>query len=401
MNSRCWAPFLFIICFMKDFTLSFILQNIFADTAVNPIKILVLFISMTILSVFLDEIGFFRFLANVTLKKAGASQKKLFILLYVTVSVLTVFTSNDIIVLTFTPFICYFAANAKIKPLPYLVTVFIAANTWSMALIIGNPTNIYLATSGGVEFLSYVKIMILPTVSAGLMSLLGLILIFRKDLSKPMESVQSKAGHITDPVLLVIGLIHLTLATVMLAVSSYVGIEMWIVALGAVVSLFVCNLVVAAGRRRAPRELGRCLKRAPWTLVPFLLGIFVLILFLQCLGVPAFISKILGTKQICFRYGISSLIACNIMNNIPMSVLFSSIVDGLSIAEKTPALFATIIGSNLGAFLTPSGALAGLMWQKILKGQGIKFGYWDFVKYGGGMGVVSLLAAVTVLSFVV
>lgn len=383
---------------MKDFTFEFILQNIFADTAVNPVKILVLFISMTVLSVFLDEIGFFRFLANVTLKKAGASQKKLFLLLYITVSVLTVFTSNDIIVLTFTPFICYFASNAGIKPLPYLVTVFVAANTWSMALIIGNPTNIFLATSGGVDFLGYIKVMLLPTIAAGLVSLLGLFLMFRKDLSEKMELVQGKAGHITDPVLLVIGLIHLLVATVMLAVSSYVGLEMWIIALGSVASLFICNLIVALIRRRLPRELGRCLKRAPWTLVPFLLGMFILILFLQCLGVPEMITGVLGEKQLCFRYGVSSFLACNIMNNIPMSVLFSSIVNGLDSGIRQPALFAVIIGSNIGAFLTPLGALAGLMWQKILKGQGIKFGYTDFLKYGGTIGSVSLLAALTVLA---
>ena len=76
------------------------------NSAVNPLKILVLFISMTLLSVFLDELGFFRYLAGVTLKKAKTSQTKLFIYLYLIVSVLTVFTSNDVIILSFTPFIC-------------------------------------------------------------------------------------------------------------------------------------------------------------------------------------------------------------------------------------------------------------------------------------------------------
>ena len=62
-----------------------------ADTAINPLKILVLFISMTVLSIFLDEIGFFRYLASVTLHRAGHSQMRLFLILYATVSVLTVF----------------------------------------------------------------------------------------------------------------------------------------------------------------------------------------------------------------------------------------------------------------------------------------------------------------------
>ena len=108
-------------------------KSLISNDAINPIKILVLFISMTVLSIFLDELGFFSHLANVTLKKAKASQSKLFLYLYLTVSVLTVFTSNDVIILSFTPFICYFAKNAKISPMPYLAAEFVAANTWSMS----------------------------------------------------------------------------------------------------------------------------------------------------------------------------------------------------------------------------------------------------------------------------
>ncbi|MDE6293120.1 MAG: hypothetical protein K2L88_00660, partial [Clostridiales bacterium] len=147
-----------------------------SDTAINPIKILVLFVSMTVLSIFLDELGFFRYLAGVVLKKAKTRQTKLFLYLYITVSILTVFTSNDVIILSFTPFICYFAKNAKIDPTPYLAAEFVAANTWSMALIIGNPTNIYLATSCGIDFFGYLKVSIVPTVAAGLVAFLALYL---------------------------------------------------------------------------------------------------------------------------------------------------------------------------------------------------------------------------------
>ena len=158
---------------------------------VNPIKILLLFFSMTMMSVYLDEIGFFRLLAHKVLGKAKGSQTTLFFLLYGLVSVLTVFTSNDIIVLTFTPFICHFAKSARIDPLPYLVSEFVAANTWSMALIIGNPTNIYLMTGTGVSFLAYTAKMILPTAMAGLVSLGVLYLLFRKKLKAPLDPEES------------------------------------------------------------------------------------------------------------------------------------------------------------------------------------------------------------------
>ena len=98
-----------------------VLDNLLANTAINPLKIVTLFISMTALSIFLDEIGFFEYLASWTLHKAKSNQVVLFLYLYILTSILTVFTANDIIILTFTPFICYFAKNAKINPIPYLV----------------------------------------------------------------------------------------------------------------------------------------------------------------------------------------------------------------------------------------------------------------------------------------
>ena len=118
-----------------------------SKTAVNPIKILILFFSMTILSIYLDELGLFKHLASVAVNKAKGHQNVLFFILYFLVAILTIFTSNDIVILTFTPFICFFCKHAKIKALPYLIAEFAAANTWSMMFIIGNPTNIYLATA--------------------------------------------------------------------------------------------------------------------------------------------------------------------------------------------------------------------------------------------------------------
>lgn len=370
------------------------------DSSVNPIKILVLFISMTILSVFLDEAGFFRYLASKTLNLAKKSQKSLFVALYVIVSVLTVFTSNDIIVLTFTPFICYFCKNAKISAVPYLVTEFIAANTMSMALIIGNPTNIYIATSYGVNFLEYIKVMILPTVASFLVAFLILYLIFRKELSKPAE-VTCEEVKIENKPLLVVGLIHLIVCTVVLAISSYLGIEMWAVSLAAVGSLCVCTGVTYAIEKRKPTELVACVRRAPWQLVPFVLSMFTLILTLSSHGFTEEVGRLLGTENTVVRYGIASFLSANVINNIPMSVLFCPIISTLEGAARTRAVYASIVGSNLGAYLTPIGALAGIMWSSMLKKHEIKFSYLDFIKYGALISVPTLAANLAVLSLII
>ncbi len=370
-------------------------KSLIADTAVNPLKILVLFISMTVLSIYLDELGFFRYLASAVLKRAKTGQMKLFVFLYLIVSVLTVFTSNDVIILSFTPFICYFAKNAKISAIPYLAAEFIAANTWSMALIIGNPTNIYLATAYGIDFLNYLKYSIAPTVCAGSAAFLMLWLLYRKKLKAPIEGVAEDA-EIKDKLLLWIGIAHLGVCTLLLAVSSYIGLEMWIVSASAVGCLFISTLIVSAVRRSKPASLTGCLKRAPYQIVPFIISMFVLIIALDQQGVTALLAKFFTDENVIWKYGTLSFLACNVINNIPMSVLFSSVIQTAEVG--LPAVFATIIGSNIGAFLTPIGALAGIMWSSILSEPGEKFSYVDFVKMGAVVSVPSLFAALGALA---
>ncbi len=368
-----------------------------ADTSVNPIKILVLFLSITVLSVFLDELGFFNYLAGFALRHSHGGQKRLFLSLYLTVSLLTVFTSNDIIVLSFTPFVCYFAKEAKVNPMPYLAAEFVAANTWSMALLIGNPTNIYLSAAFGIDFISYLAVSVLPTVAAGGVSFCLLLLIFRKKLKVPISGTVVR-GEIKDKTSLIIGIVHLAACTVLLAISSYINIESWIVALASAGSLFLVYGVVSLCRKRPPSALIGCLKRAPWQLVPFLLSMFVMTEALGQQGIIAAMGNAIGTKGEIWTYGALSFLGSNLMNNIPMSVLFCPMIEAANAGSG--AVFATIIGSNIGAFFTPIGALAGLMFGSILSEHGIKFGYVDFLKLGVTVALPTLAAALGALSLV-
>lgn len=367
--------------------------------SINPLKILVLFISMTTLSIFLDEAGLFSYLAGVALKSARTSQTKLFLILFALVSVLTVFTSNDIIILTFTPFICYFSKKADIDPIPYLFGEFVAANTWSMMLIIGNPTNIYLAIAANVSFGSYIAHMALPTVCAGLVALGMLLLIFRKQLSKPINAADEKPS-IRDKGMVIIGVIHLAICTVLLVISSYVGLEMWYITLGFAVSLFVCINIYKRTKKVRQPILRHTLARAPWELIPFVLSMFLIVLSLEEYNVTALICDALGETYPIWKYGVSSFLAANIMNNIPMAVAFSSITSHLSDVALMPASYASIIGSNLGAYFTPLGALAGIMWAGILKKMGIPFSFKKYISYGVRISIPVLAAALAGLTIV-
>ena len=372
-----------------------------SNTAVNPLKILVLFFSMTILSIYLDELGLFRFLAAFAVNKAKGKQFTLFFVLYLLVSVLTVFTSNDIVILTFTPFICFFCKHAKINPLPYLIAEFAAANTWSMMFIIGNPTNIYLATSAGITFIEYLKVMLLPTIAAGLVELFIIYLLFFKKLREPLNNDEVITVHIDSKVDLIIGSAHLLICLVFLIISPYLHIEMWLISAICALSLLLCSLLMRIIRKKEWIYLGDCFKRLPYQLIPFVLSMSIIVIAINYQGIASKIGEFLNNGNLIVNYGASSFLFSNIINNIPMSILFSNIPTALTNGEYMKAIYSSIVGSNIGAFLTPIGALAGIMFSNLLNKYEVKFSFLDFIKYGSIISIPVLTVTLLMLGLVI
>lgn len=381
-----------LLLIFKKVSINDLLQSFLSNTATNPVKVLLLFFAMSLISVYLDETGFFEYLASVTVRKANSSQKKLFVIFYIMVSLLTVFTSNDIVILTFTPFICKFSKHAKIDATPYIVSEFVAANSWSMLFVIGNPTNIYLAQAQQIGFLQYFCVMAIPTIFAGISSFLLLFFIFRNKLKKPLESDCQKLT-LQNKLLAIIGLVHLAICTVSLAICSYVNLEMWLISLIFASSLFICVLVVRLCNKQKPIILVKTLKRLPYNLIPTVIGMFVVVLALQNCGFTKTFAEFLNGGSPTLNYGVLTTVFANVLNNIPMSVFFSFVIGSLNGITLQKALYSAVIGSNLGALLTPVGALAGIMFTSILKRHDQKFGFFEFVKYGFLITAVSLTFA--------
>ena len=375
-------------------------QGLNAKTGINPIQILILFISMTIISIFLDELGFFDHAANWVITHTKAKQTSLFFSLYALVSILTMFTSNDIVILTLTPFIIFFCKSAKISPLPFLVGEFTAANTWSMMFVIGNPTNIYLASSYNIDFVSYLKAMWLPTLLSGVVELLIIFLTFRKSLKAPMEYNQTELPKEDIP-LTIIGLIGLATCTLFLIISSYISLPMYLVAACSLLTLILAVIICCLLRKHSLKELNKSILRAPFELIPFVISMFALVLALNKYGITTKICEFFGTDYTVFKYGYSSLLSANLLNNIPMSVIYSSILSGLEGNALQGGIFASIAGSNIGAFITPVGALAGIMWMNILKTHEVKFSFVDFMKYGVLIGLPTITVTLVTLFFII
>ena len=353
-----------------------------ANTRINPIKILVLFFSMTMISILLDEYGLFQYLANLAVKNAKGNQYVLFFSLYALVATLTIFTSNDVVILTLTPFICFFCKRTHINPLPYLIAEFAAANTWSLMFIIGNPTNIFLATSAGIDFINYLKVMWLPTIGAGFTELAIIFFMFKNKLKEKITVIEEEVKVRGSKVMLIVGVIHLFVCLVFLILASYINLEMWLISLVCATSLFLFTVAISLVRRKDWFFVTKALKRLPYPLIPFFLSMFVIVVAFNCQGISTHIAHFFGNHQTIWVYGYTSYLASNVINNIPMSILYSNLCSQLSESSYAAGVFASIIGSNLGAFLTPMGALAGIMFTNLLNEHDVKFSFIDFMKNG-------------------
>ena len=376
-----------------------VISSLTSDTSINPLKILVLFFSMTIISIYLDELGLFKYLANKAAKKAGSNQFVLFLILYLLVAVLTIFTSNDVVILTFTPFICFFAKRAKINPLPYLIAEFAAANTWSMMFIIGNPTNIYLCTSAGITFIDYFKVMAIPTLIAGVIQLGIIFLVFFKKLKEPI-SVEDEEYKIESKVDLIVGLTILISVLVLLIISNYIHLEMYLISLIGALALLLISLFIRLFTKKNWNYLKDSLMRLPYQLIPFILSMFVIVVALSYQGISEYISSFLNNGSSIWVYGVSSFISANIINNIPMSILFSNLLSGLTGQAYLEGVYASIIGSNIGTIFTPIGALAGIMFSSLLNKYDIKFSFLNFIKYGSIISIPTLAISLLFLMIV-
>jgi len=381
------------------------------QTGLEPVGILTLFLSMVFMSIFLDHTGFFEACARWALRYARGEGTRLFFATYAIVSLLTMFTSNDIVVLTFTPFIYYFARHAGLNPKPYLLAEFFAANTWSMMLYIGNPTNILVASAFGFTFVEYTRWMLGPTLAAGLVNAVVLYTIFRKEIAgklqpvevNPWEAIRDKPGTW-------MGLTVLGGCVVALALAPYVGWAMWKVSLAfalALLGLLVLREVGSWPRR--PVDLARSplyitARRMPWSIVPFVLSLFVTVYALRVYGVTGLLGSALQRASggipamLAVLYGWASALAANLLNNIPMTLAFTSAVGTQTAAGTWAGALGTVVGSNLGANLTPLGALAGIMWMAILAGKEERVSFGEFVRYGLLTTPLALAACLGVLA---
>jgi arsenical pump membrane protein len=370
----------------------------------GPFSTIILFLSVAFISLCLEVSGFFRYLAVKVLKAVDGSGRKLFFAVFWVSGFLALFTSNDILILTFTPFLIEFLNLTDLDPVPYLVAEFFAANVFSMVFLIGNETNIIVAASHALGFVSFLKIMLIPGFAGGTACFIALYMIFRERVETDYSCRKLPDVRLNRWELLASALLLGTLLS--LAIFSISGYLLWHIALLWVmvsVMLFVVpDTVEKLWKKQEADELFlyRINQKMPWEVVPFLTGFFVLVYAFSVTGVTSVIAEVLmsgaegSILKTVFGVGALSTFSANLLNNIPMTALFSEVLTGYGTGmERTAALYSLVIGSNIGAIITPIGALAGIMWMKMVNHDEERITFREFSSIGWKVALPTLLAS--------
>lgn len=411
---------LLLLIVLKVITLETIRLGILGNSHLKPWEIIIIFFTTAYASISVDVTGIFDFLAYKIVYKAKGDGVKLFIFFYCFACILTSFTSNDIVILTLTPIIFYLGRHSNINVIPLLFAEFFGANTLSMLLYIGNPTNIIVGNALRLGFLDYTRIMWLPTIVATLANIGLLYAVFRKQITKRYTIDHKSRFHVRHWGGAVFSSVLLLAMLIVLAFSQTLGIPIWkVTAIFAALfmvedlafsifftlkELIVLPIKVQKELQRDKRELFGlygipekknefwiAFERVPWKILPFILSCFIFVQGLNQYGVVDWLAKLMAgfsqtTAQGIFANGFLGLIMSNIINNQPMTIFLSGILVSKSFQVPPPAFmgsaYAIVIASNLGANITLIGALAGLMWEKILKSKGLEISYLDFMQTG-------------------
>eukprot|EP00775_Hariotina_reticulata_P007983 gene7983-8181_t len=207
-------------------------KGIIGDADMQPYGIVILFLAIAYISTSLDMTGVFAWLALHITRLSKGHGMALFLLYFSLSSIMTVFTSNDVCIMTLTPIIYYFAVATSADPIPFLSAQFTAANIWSMLLFVGNPTNIIVAMAYNLSFMEYSKWMALPTVAAGMSCLAVLLVVHARHIPKRLTLPEVEpAVMLVDKMGAVLGSVNILVCLGLLAAGPSLGWELWAITL--------------------------------------------------------------------------------------------------------------------------------------------------------------------------
>lgn len=221
-------------------------NGIVGTGGVKPYNILILFFSLAYMAITLDTTGILEAAAFWVSNKGGSNGRKLYFYFYVMLTLLSILLGNDPVILSGTAFLAYYTTVAGVKPMPWLMSEFAAANTASMVLFVGNPTNVVICEGFGVNNAAFTAYTILPFIACNIVCFGALAGQYRSEdniprkLDKKAEADPRSVLH--NPTGALVGSFLLGSALVVCLVVSFFGIDVWKISLPFAVAKFIFDL---------------------------------------------------------------------------------------------------------------------------------------------------------------
>lgn len=342
------------------------------------------FIGIIILSMILDEIGFFEYCALKMAKLSMGSGRRMFFYSIILGALVSALFANDGAALILTPILLakmnILRLNTK-TILAFLLAGGFISDSASLPFVFSNLTNIVTANYFNIGFGTFFANMIFPFFISTLISMLVLWIVLRKDI--PIHVDTSLLKNPKD-VIKHKGLFNFSWFFIALLLCSYfIGdayhLPISLFALGgAIVFLFIATLT----KTIEPKQI---IKNAPWQVVWFSLGLYIVVYGLKNAGLTSYLSEILlylnTQSQLVAVVGTGFLAAIlsAVMNNMPTIMIMDIALRDIA---NEAMIYANIIGCNLGPKMTPFGSLATLLWLHTLEKKGIKINYYSYTKFG-------------------
>ena len=345
------------------------------------------FIGIIILSLVLDEIGFFEWAAIKMAKLSKGSGNKMFVYTLLLGAIVAAFFANDGAALILTPILLAQMKYLKMKPLAifaFLMAGGFIGDAASNPLVISNLTNIVSAGYFDIGFVEYVKNMFLPNLLSIFASIVVLWIYFRKDipLTVDVNLLPEASSVIKNHTMFRLSWWFLALLLLGYLVGDYYNLPISVFALGgALVFLAIANYY------KAVKPMAT-IKAAPWQVVWFSIGLYVVVYGLKNAGLTDVIASWIvvlqsyGHAVAIIGTGFLSGIISSIMNNMPTIMIMDIAIDKVGYVGNESLVYANILGSNLGPKMTPIGSLATLLWLHVLAQKGVKIGWIEYMKVG-------------------
>jgi arsenical pump membrane protein len=363
------------------------------------------FIAVIIISLLLDEAGFFEWAALHVARWGGGRGCTLFALIVLLGAAVAALFANDGAALILTPIVMAMLLALGFNTgatLAFVMAAGFIADVASLPFVVSNLVNIVSADFFRIGFNAYASVMVPVNIAAVTAALGMLLLYFRQSIPAGYDVNQLKQPNdaIRDRTTFLTGWVVLLLLLVGFFGLEPLGIPISAVAAGGALLLFA---VAAHGHVISTR---RVLREAPWQIVIFSLGMYLVVYGLRNEGLTGRIAQLLdyfaegGIWGAAFGTGILSAFLSSIMNNMPTVLVGALSIEATNAtgAVKDAMIYANVIGCDLGPKITPIGSLATLLWLHVLARKGMRISWGYYLKVGIILTMPVLLVTLAVLA---